>query len=154
MSNQTISLNYFNNILFELEKAFWDERGKGARFRVTTVGRGYFRSRCLPFIQSTQLMDMIHTIENSLKSDGIIGGMSVEKNDRVLNVRVAGCVHRPVEDQMVAAGIRPFTCMIANQIVLAVEEKQDLPIELVEIKLEEGACHLQLVLFDKRPFLE
>ncbi|MEW5721025.1 MAG: hypothetical protein AB1817_20535, partial [Chloroflexota bacterium] len=80
--------------------------------------------------------------------------MSIERDARILRVRVQGCVHRPVEDRMVASGVRPFTCMIANQIVLAVEEKQDLPIEIVEIKLEEGACHLQLVLFDKRPFLE
>jgi len=44
MSDKTISLDYANDILFELEKAFWDERGKGARFRVTTVGRGYFNA--------------------------------------------------------------------------------------------------------------
>ena len=154
MSNQTISLDYANDILFELEKAFWDERGKGARFRVTTVGRSYFKSKCLPLIQSTRVMDMVRTIEGPLKSDGIIGGMSAEGDARILRVRVEGCVHRPVEDRMVSYGVRPFTCMIANQIVLAVEEKLDLPIELVEIKLEEGACHLQLVLFDKRPFLE
>jgi hypothetical protein len=154
MSNPTISLDYANDILFELEKAFWDERGKGARFRVTTIGRGYFKAKCLPVIQSTQLMDMVHAIEKPLQCDGIIGGMSAERNERILRVRVAGCVHRPVEERMVSSGVRPFTCMIANQIVLAVEEKQDLPIELVEIKLEEGACHLQLVLFDKRPFLE
>jgi len=154
MSAKTISLDYANDILFELEKAFWDERGKGARFRVTTVGRGYFNANCAPLIQSTDVLEMARTIEKPLKRDGIIGGMSVEKKDRVLHVRVEGCVHRPVEDRMVAAGVRPFTCMIANQIVLAVEEKLDLPIEIVEIKLEQGACHLQLVLFDKRPFLE
>jgi hypothetical protein len=154
MSSQTISLDYANDILFELEKAFWDERGKGARFRVTTVGRGYFNAKCSPLIKSNEIMEMVHTIEGPLKSDGIIGGISIERNARVLRVCVEGCVHRPVEDRMVAAGVRPFTCMIANQIVLAVEEKQDLPIELVEIKLDHGACHLQLVLFDKRPFLE
>lgn len=154
MSSQTISLEYANDILYELEKAFWDERGKGARFRVTTVGRGYFNAKCSPLIKSNEIMEMVHTIEGPLKSDGIIGGMSAERNERVLRVRVAACVHRPVEERMVASGVRPFTCMIANQIVLAVEEKQDLPIELVDIKLEQGACHLQLVLFDKRPFLE
>jgi hypothetical protein len=154
MSNQTISLDYANDVLFELEKAFWDERGKGARFRVTTVGRGYFNAKCAPLIKSNEIMEMVHAIESPLQSDGIIGAMSAERNERVLRVRVAGCVHRPVEERMVAAGVRPFTCMIANQIVLAIEEKLDLPIELIDIKLEEGACNLQLVLFDKRPFLE
>jgi hypothetical protein len=42
----------------------------------------------------------------------------------------------------------------ANLIVLSIEEKLDLPAELADIKLEEEACHILLVLFDKRPFIE
>jgi hypothetical protein len=54
---------------------------------------------------------------------------------------------------MVAHGIEPFTCVPANLIVLAVEDKLDRPVELAEIKLEEGACQLLLVVFDQRPTL-
>jgi hypothetical protein len=42
----------------------------------------------------------------------------------------------------------------ANLIVLAIEEKLDRPAELAEIKLEEAGCHILVVLFDKRPFLD
>ena len=42
MSQQTIPLDYANSLMYELEKAFWDERGKGARFRMTKVGNQYF----------------------------------------------------------------------------------------------------------------
>jgi hypothetical protein len=38
-------------------------------------------------------------------------------------------------------------------IVLAIEEKLDLPVELAEIKLEDGVCKLLLVIFEKRPEL-
>jgi hypothetical protein len=55
---------------------------------------------------------------------------------------------------MVAREIEPFTCMPVNLIVLAIEEKLDRPVELAEIKLEEGACQLMLVLFDQRPSIE
>ena len=48
MSDQTVPLDYANSIIYDLQKAFWDERGRGARFRVTTVGRDYFLDRCLP----------------------------------------------------------------------------------------------------------
>jgi hypothetical protein len=59
-----------------------------------------------------------------------------------------------VEDRMIAHGIEPFTCLPANLIVLAIEEKLDRPVELAEIKLVEGACQLLLVIFEKRPSLD
>ena len=59
-----------------------------------------------------------------------------------------------VEDRLVAQETKPFTCVPANLIVLAIEEKLDRPAELAEIKLEDGACHVLIVLFDKRPVLE
>jgi len=68
-------------------------------------------------------------------------------------VRVKGCLHRQVEDQMIAQGIEPFTCVPANLIVLAIEEKLDLPVELAEIKVVDGACELLLVIFEQRPTL-
>ena len=154
MNDKTISQEYANDLIFELEKAFWDERGKGARFRVTTVGREFFRAECLPRLQSTEIDDMIRTIEGALQEKGIVSRLSAENDGRLLRVRVEGCVHRAVEDRMVAHETKPFTCVPANLIVLAIEEKLDRPAELAEIKLEDGACHVLIVLFDKRPFLE
>jgi hypothetical protein len=151
MNNQTISRDYANDMIFELEKAFWDERGKGARFRLTTLGRDFFRTKCLPKIQSTEIPDMVATIEGVLKENGIINGMSVEIDGRLLRVRIEGCTHRPVEDRMMAHETKPFACLPANMIVLAVDEKLNRPAELAEIKLEEGACQVLIVLFDKRP---
>ena len=47
--------------------------------------------------------------------------------------------------------MEPFTCIPANLVVLAIEETLDRPVELAEIKVEDGACHLLLVLFESRP---
>jgi hypothetical protein len=55
---------------------------------------------------------------------------------------------------MAAHVIDPFTCVPANLIVLAIEEKLDQPVELAEIKRDDNGCHLLLVLFDKRPSLD
>ncbi len=153
MNNKTIPLDYANGLIYDLEKAFWDERGKGARFRTTTVGREYFKDKCLPLIKSSELDHILQTIENALQREGIAGKVSYNSEDRLLRVRVEGCVHRQVEENMIARGIEPFTCVPANLIVLAIEEKLDRPVELAEIKLEEGACQLLLILFDQRPTL-
>lgn len=153
MSDTTLPLSYSNNLIFELEKAFYDERGKGARFRVTTVGQRYFRERCLPRLAASEISDILETVGGLLKADGIAAEVGWVNEDRLLRVRVGGCVHRPVEEAMLAHGVEPFTCIPANLIVLAIEEKLDRPVELAEIKLEEVGCALLLVVFDQRPTL-
>jgi hypothetical protein len=153
MNQKNVPLDYVNDLMFEMEKAFWDERGKGARFRMTTLGREYFKNKCLPLIQSSELNSILHTIEGVLQSEGIVGKVSYNNDERLLQLRIEGCAHRKVEDRMVALNIEPFACMPANLIVLAIEEKLDRPVELAEIRLEDGACQLMLVLFDQRPTL-
>jgi hypothetical protein len=154
MSDKIIPLDYLNNLMYELEKAFYDERGKGARFRTTTVGRHYFNDKVLPLIKSDEIDDMIQTIAAILKDEGIVADVSYLKEDRLLRVQVQSCIHRPVEQRLISQGIEPFTCIPANLIVLAIEDKLDIPVELAEIKMSEGVCQLLLVLFEKRPFLD
>jgi hypothetical protein len=95
---------------------------------------------------------MIRTIGGVLKENGIVGGMSVEIDGRLLRVRIEGCVHRPVEDRLVAMETKPFACLPANMITLAIDSKLNRPSELAEIKLVDGACQILIVLFDKKPF--
>lgn len=154
MNNKQIPLDYANNLMYELEKAFWDERGRGARFRMTTVGREFFKEKCLPLIKSSDVEDIIRVVDTVLRQEGIAAKVSYSSDDRLLRVAVESCVHRAVEDQMIGRGIEPFTCIPANLIVLAIEEKLDRPVELAEIKLQDGVCQLLLVLFDKRPSLD
>jgi len=154
MSDRTLPLRYSNDLIFELEKAFYDERGKGARFRMTKVGERYFRERCLPALTSSEIHEILGAVAGVLKADGIAAEVSWVDEERLLRVQVKGCVHRPVEEAMLSYGVEPFTCVPANLMVLAIEAKLDRPVELAEIKLEEGHCALLLVVFDKRPTLE
>jgi hypothetical protein len=149
-----IPLDYANGIIYELEKAFWDERGRGARFRMTTVGRKYYRDRVRPLLKSTQLEHILGAVQEALQSEGIVGQVSYDIDGRLFRVTVKGCIHEQVEDRMTSHGVEPFTCIPANLIVLAIEEKLDCPAELAEIKWDADGCHLLIVLFDKRPTLD
>ncbi len=153
MTDKMISQQYANDIMFELEKAIWDERGKGGKFRVTTVGRTFFQSHVLPSIKSTEIEDMVGAVESALRDNGIISHLSIERDGQLLRLSVTACTHRAVEDQMTAHETKPFTCIPANLIVLAIEEKLDRPAEIADIKLEDGVCKVLIVLFDRRPFL-
>lgn len=154
MNDKVIPLGYANGLMFELEKAFWDERGRGARFRTTTVGREYFRERCLPEIQVGEMDAILGGLKDVLQRDGVVGEIAFTREERLLRVRVQGCVHRRVEDRLIEYGVEPFTCVPANLIALAIEGKLDRPVELAEIKVEGDACHLLIVVFEARPTLE
>ncbi|MBN1661474.1 MAG: hypothetical protein JXA93_23985 [Anaerolineae bacterium] len=154
MKSPGVSLDYVNSMVYDLEKAFWDERGKGARFRMTTVGRDYFLDKCLPRIETREVEPIIEVIEQVLREEGIVAGISHELDERLLRLKVQGCLHETVEQRLVAKGVEPFTCIVANLVVLAIEEVLDRPVELAQIKIENGACHLLLVLFDSRPVFD
>jgi hypothetical protein len=152
--NEHIPLDYANSLIYDLEKAFWDERGKGARFRTTNVGRDFLRHKLLPQIQSPELEHILEVVGEVLQNEGIAGNVSYDMEDRLLRVSVEGCLHRQVEDKLVSLDIEPFTCIPANLIVLAIEEKLDRPVELAEVRLNEGVCQLLLVIFEQRPTLD
>lgn len=153
MSEKSLPLGYVNSLVYELLKSFWDERGKGARFRLTTVGREYFRERCLPQVESQDLDAIVGTLGGILSHDGIATQVGCSRENRLLHVRVEGCVHRQVEDRMAAQGIEPLACLPANLMALAIEEKLDRPVELAEVGLGEAVCELLLIVFDSRPTL-
>jgi hypothetical protein len=154
MNNKTVPLDYTNALMYELEKAFWDERGKGARFRMMNVGQQYYTDKIKPLLTSADVDEIIRKVGDVLKGEGIAAEVSYSKEDRLLRVSVKGCLHRQVEERMMAKEIEPFTCVPANLIVLALEEKLDVPVELAEIKVVEGSCQLLLVMFEKRPSLD
>jgi hypothetical protein len=151
MSSHDVPVDYANSIVYDLEKALWDERGMGGRFRVTTVGRDYFLGKCLPRIKTPDVETIVGTIEQILEEEGIVAGISHEVDGRLLRLKVEGCMHESVEQRLVAKGVEPFTCIPANLVVLAIEETLDRPVELAEITVEDGACRMLLALFDSRP---
>jgi hypothetical protein len=154
MSKDTIPQDYANTLIYDLQKAFWDERGKGARFRTTTVGREYFQDKCRSLIQSADLDHILQTISEVMKGENIAEKAEHSREGRLLRIRIGGCIHLPVEEKLIAHGVEPFTCVPANLFAQAIEEKLNQPVELAEVKSENGTCSMLLVLFDQRPSAE
>lgn len=150
MTSRHISQEYANSIMYDLQKAFWDERGKGARFRMTTVGREYFKDKGLSQVKGSSAAQIVNAIGKILKDEGIVASVTPEQDDRLVRIRVEGCLHHDIEQRFVAKGVEPFTCVPANLVVMAIEEAMDRPVELAEIKVGNGSCELLLVLFDRR----
>jgi hypothetical protein len=151
MNDKSVSLEYANSLVYELEKAMWDERGRGGRYRMTTIGRGFFKDKCLRKMMSSEPAAIAKAVEEVLKEAGIVHAMQCTIEDNLLRFSVKGCIHLPVEHKILEKGIEPFTCLPANLIALGIGEKLDRPVELAQIKVEDDCCNMLLVLFDKRP---
>ena len=150
MTGRQMSPEYANSIMYDLQKAFWDERGKGARFRMTTVGREYFCDKGLSQVKASSATEIVDAIGKILRDEGIVASIAHEQDDRLFRIRVQGCLHYDIEQKLVAKGVEPFTCVPANLVVMAIEEAMDRPVELAEIKVGNASCELLLVLFDRR----
>ena len=151
MSGQKIPKEYANSIIFDLQKAFWDERGKGARFRVTNVGRAYFMDKCLAQIKGDALEEIVGAIGRILKEEGIVDRVDHEQDEQLLRISVHGCMHHSVEMRMLEHGVEPFTCIPANLMALAIEDRLKRQVELTEVNISNGTCEVLLVVFEKRP---
>lgn len=153
MTRETVPSEYANSVIYEIQKAFWDERGNGARFRLTTVGREYFADKCLAQIHGESVNEIVKGIAKALVEQGIAAGMSHEEEDRIVRLKIPGCLHRSVERRFIAAGTEPLMCVPANLVVLAVEAVLKRPAEIAEIKAGDEGCEVALVLFEPRPDL-
>jgi hypothetical protein len=149
MNNKKISLDYANNLIFDLEKAFWDERGRGARFRMSLVGRDLYESQCKSRIIEKELEHILQTVQEVLTEHGIVAEVEYHKEDQTLRIILQSCLHLPVEEKMATFGIEPFTCIPANLFAMAIEDQLDQQVEIAEIKSENGQCQLLLVIFNR-----
>ncbi|MGE5572297.1 MAG: hypothetical protein ACM3ZU_04640 [Bacteroidota bacterium] len=140
---------YANEIIFGVIKAFWDERGLGARFRLYCVGKGYFLDKLeLRGETSGRLETLVPEISRGLKSGGMAEELSVKREENnVLSVKVRGCIHRPVEEKLLASGIAPFFCPCTNLVMALAEETLGMAAEQACIEVRGDECTAKVVLF-------
>ena len=72
MNAKLIPLEYVNDLMYELQKSFWDERGRGARFRMTTVGREFYNEKVAPLLKDADLDAILATVREVLLKEGIV----------------------------------------------------------------------------------
>jgi len=127
-----------NQLLYEIQKAFYDERGKGARYRLTTVGVSYIKDKL------QEKVGDIGEIEKYLEESKIVTGMSWSEDEICFKVQIDGCCLKQVRDAFANKGLQPLSCPIANIIMNALEMKSSLSPELLPVEIEDNTCRLTM----------
>lgn len=126
--------NFKDQLLYEVQKAFYDERGMGAKYRLTLTGISYITSQLGKKVYSEdELKDWL--LKNKLCD-------TVETDDGELqfNVKIKNCCLHNIRDIFDAKGMQPLSCPMANMFMYAVEQKNGLSPELLPIDINKEYC--------------
>ena len=139
---------YFQDTFSALVKSLYYERGRGAYFRATMVGRDYIDRR---EIKGDTSEEVIENCIDVLVENNIIEKAEYKKDesDTFFTFEVKGCAHLPVEAWLEEEGVPAFVCPPINMILYKIRQVIGLAVEIADITVhqEEGKCIVRVVIF-------
>ena len=143
-----IDRTYFEDNFAALANALFYERGLGASFRATMVGRDYIDRH---EIKGDALEAVIENCIDVLVENNIIEKATYQKDesDSFFTFEVKGCAHLPVEARLNEEGVPAFVCPPINMILYKIRQLIGLAVEIADITVhqEEGKCIVRVVIF-------
>ncbi len=130
--------NISSNLIYEIQKAFFDERGEGARYRMVRIGVEYVEKEL-----GKNLKDM-DTLLDGLKKLGFVEDISFSEEDVLADIEVKGCAFKQVRDLFMDKGLQPLSCPVANIVMDYLEKQTGLSPERLPISREGNVCKVSL----------
>ncbi len=135
---------YFTEIVKDLELAFWDERGRGARYRTTLVGVNFFKEKYGDQLKDKSWSKTVDKVIDALVKEGIIGSATYDGKGNVLVLEFKDCAHLTIEKALAEKGIPPYTCPCANAVMHYIDSLIGANSELVSVEIEDNKCVVTL----------
>jgi len=143
-----IDRTYFQDTFSALVKSLYYERGRGAYFRATMVGRDYIDRH---EIEGNTSEVVIGNCIDVLVENNIIEKATYKKDesDTFFTFEVKGCAHLPVEAWLKEEGVPAFVCPPINMILYKIRQRIGLAVEIADITVhqKEGKCIVRVVIF-------
>lgn len=138
-----------NQMLYRMEEVFWHELSDCASWKTEYVG--------IDFIQAEDVRggnehDVIASCVDRIKDAGLVDDIdfAIAGNDILLKLQVRGCQLLLKETLLRKAGIKPYSCPVANMIRDQLIEKVGYETTyLAELQADEstGCCALKVAIY-------
>ena len=134
--------DFKDSLLFEIQKEFWNERGKGARYRLTLIGTEFIGKMVKDPSNKQEIVEF-------LKKEEFCSDIELSEDEFTINMKVKDCAFIQVRDQFmdkqatfvnVKIDQQPLSCPIANLIMHAEEIVSGLGPELLPIERDGNTC--------------
>jgi ribosomal protein S8 len=127
-------LNEFkDSLIFEIQKEFWNERGKGARYRLTMTGVECMKKALSNPADVAEIIDVF-------KKEGFCSDIQMIEDEFSVTMNVKDCAFTGVRDGFMDHGQQPLSCALANTIMNAMEIKSGMAPELLPIGRNGSEC--------------
>jgi hypothetical protein len=125
--------DFKDSLIFELQKEFWNERGKGARYRLTMTG-----VECMK--KALKDPSNVNEIVEVFKKEGFCSGLDISEDEFSVRMKIKDCTFLDVRNGFMDKGQQPLSCPLANSIMNAMEIKSGMAPELLPIEKNGNEC--------------
>lgn len=131
--------SYKDVLLYETQRQFYNERGRGARYRLTAIGVSWFEKEIKDLKDTAGLV-------NWLKDNDFCQAVDMADTDEgiALQLNITGCALRNITENWIKDGRQPLNCPIANIIMKSMEFNGSMPPELCPIEFDGPACKIKM----------
>ncbi len=130
-----------DTLFFESVKEFWNERGRGARYRLTTVGTSFFKERVN---LNKSPMENIDEFKRYLIENHYCKSINYSEDDFSVTVEVQDCCLQNIRKEYENNGIEILCCPIANMFMYLMELETNMSPELIPINVKNNICELTM----------
>ena len=146
--NETIQ--YFNDMLAQLEALLYHEVALSAVKKVDFVGTDYLNTK---EIQGDTAEEIVESGIKELTSQGIVKEIrySLHCFGILLKLEMKGCIHIPKEAKLKKEGVKPYMCPIANMIgdrIIEILDYETTYMADMEIDEHSGNCIVKYAIFE------
>jgi hypothetical protein len=129
--------DFKDSLIFELQKEFWNERGKGARYRLTMTG-----VECMKKVLKDP--SDVNEIIEVFKKEGFCKGFEITEDEYRVDMHIKDCTFLDVRNGFMDKGQQPLSCPLANAIMNAYEIKSGMAPELLPVERDGNDCKVGL----------
>jgi hypothetical protein len=116
------STKYCNEVLGRVEALMYQELSGMARWKCEFVGVDFIRSKN---IQGNNVPEIVESCVKEMTAAGIASDITYKTGPDgiMLKLRVKNCMHHAKEAQVIAEGVDPYICPVANMILDQIHDK-------------------------------
>jgi hypothetical protein len=133
--------DFRENLFFEAVREFWNERGRGARYRLTTVGVSFFKDK-VKLGKSRE--ENIESFKKYLIDNNYCKTIEFNDDEFSFSVKINDCCLMNIRKQYEDKNMEILSCPIANMFMYIYELETGMSPELLPVEVNEGQCKLTM----------
>ncbi len=122
-----------DQLLFDYQNEFFNERGTGGKYRLVLAGTDLFAKYLKDPSDTKEIVELF-------KKEKLVSDVQFTEDEFQINEELHDCVFQPLCAKFIDIGIQPMCCPLTNALMKAVELKDGLSPEMLPVEIDGNVC--------------